>query len=154
MTDAELDQCRHDAALLHSIVSRQVQLKRVGHEWKGCCPFHADKTPSLTLYADGRFHCFGCGADGTAFDYVMRRDRVEFGRAVEIVAAERGFTTSKPQRNGNGARAHHPAPWHPIWPPPQDAAPPTDRQLACDALFEYCDAQDRLLHYVRRIEAR
>jgi hypothetical protein len=148
MTDAELDQCRHDAALLRSIVSRQVQLKRVGRELKGCCPFHPDNTPSFVVYDDGRFHCFGCGADGTAFDYVMRRDRVEFPRAVEIVAAERGFPP-KPKSNGPGGPL-----WQPVMPVPGDVPPPTDRQLACDALHEYFDAEDRLLHYVRRIEAK
>ena len=152
MTDAELDLCRHDAALLRSIVSQQVQLKRAGRDFKGCCPFHPDETPSFVVYDDGRFHCFGCGADGTAFDYIMRRDRVGFPRAVEIVAVERGFTTSKPKTNGHDG--HGGLLWQPITPVPSDAPPPTDRQLACDALYEYFDAEDRLLHYVRRIEAR
>jgi RecA-family ATPase len=150
MTDAELDQCRHDAALLRSVVSQRVQLKRAGRDFKGCCPFHEDKTPSFTVYDDGRFHCFGCGVDGTVFDYIMLRDRVEFGRAVEIVAAERGISTAK--TNGDGG--HHGTLWQAIMPAPSDAPPPTDQQLACDALHDYRNVNDLLLHYVRRHEAR
>jgi len=150
MTDAELDQCRHDAALLHGIIARQVALKRESNHWKGRCPFHDDGDPSFAVYDNG-FHCFACGAKGSVFDYVMRRDRVEFHRAVEIIAAERGFSSAKQRTNGQGG---HSTMWQPIVPVPQDAPPPTDRQLACDALHEYFDPEDRLLHYVRRIEAR
>ena len=100
MTDAELDQCRHDGALLRSIVADQVKLKREGREWKGLCPFHDETTPSFTVYEDGHFHCFGCGAHGTSFDYVMKRDGVEFPEAAKRVAAEIGATPSraKPER--------------------------------------------------------
>lgn len=58
---------------LHAIAGAQVQLHRSGNEWKGCCPFHADRSPSFTIFADGeRFYCFGCGASGDVLDYVMR----------------------------------------------------------------------------------
>lgn len=58
---------------LPSIVAATVKLQRAGNEWKGCCPFHSDRTPSFTIFADGeRFHCFGCGAQGDVLDYVMR----------------------------------------------------------------------------------
>lgn len=57
---------------LQAIAGAQVQLHRSGNEWKGCCPFHADRSPSFTIFADGeRFHCFGCGASGDVLDYVM-----------------------------------------------------------------------------------
>ena len=106
MTDAELDQCRHDGALLRSIVADQVTLKKEGREWKGLCPFHNETTPSFTVYEDGHFHCFGCGAHGTSFDYVMKRDGVEFPEAAKRVAAEIGAAPSrakpKPPANGNG----------------------------------------------------
>ena len=132
MTDAELDQCRHDSALLHGIIARQVALRREGDHWKGCCPFHDDRDPSFAVYVNG-FHCFACGAKGSVFDYVMRRDRVEFHRAVEIIAAERGFSSAKQRTNGQGG---HSTMWQPIVPVPQDAPPPTDRQLGaqCDAV--------------------
>lgn len=58
---------------LPDIAGAQVRLHRSGNEWKGCCPFHADRSPSFTIFADGdRFYCFGCGASGDVLDYVMR----------------------------------------------------------------------------------
>ena len=58
---------------LASVAAAQVRLQRAGNEWKGCCPFHADCSPSFTIFADGeRFHCFGCGASGDVLDYVAR----------------------------------------------------------------------------------
>lgn len=57
---------------LQAVAGAQVRLHRSGNEWKGCCPFHADRSPSFTIFADGeRFHCFGCGASGDVLDYVM-----------------------------------------------------------------------------------
>ncbi|MBD3747670.1 MAG: virulence-associated protein E, partial [Sphingopyxis terrae] len=50
-------------------VDPEVKLIRAGNELKGCCPFHADRSPSFTIFAGGeRFHCFGCGAHGNAID--------------------------------------------------------------------------------------
>lgn len=58
---------------LQAIAGAQVRLHRSGNEWKGCCPFHADRSPSFTIFADGeRFHCFGCGTSGDVLDYIMR----------------------------------------------------------------------------------
>jgi hypothetical protein len=155
MTDAELDQCRHNGALLHSIVSQRVKLQREGmNHWKGCCPFHDDSDPSFAVYADGRFHCFGCDADGTVFDFVMLRDRVAFPRAVEIVAAECGVRTTEPETKETNGNGHAGVIWTPIVPVPRDAPPPSDRQLECGMLHEYYGPEDNLLGYVRRYEAR
>ena len=111
--------------------------------------------PSFTVYEDGHFHCYGCGAHGTSFDYVMKRDGVEFPEAAKRVAAEIGAAPSraKPEQpaNGNAARG---AIWLPIVPPPADAPLPTADQLRCDTLHEYRDANDRVLCYVRRVEAK
>ena len=154
MTDAELDQCRHDGALLRSIVADQVKLTREGREWKGLCPFHNETIPSFTVYEDGHFYCYGCGAHGTSFDYVMKRDGVEFPEAAKRVAAEIGAAPSraKPEQPANGT--HTGAIWQPIVPPPADAPLPTADQLRCDTLHEYRDANDRVLCYVRRVEAK
>ncbi len=58
---------------LPAIAGAVVRLHRAGGEWKGCCPFHADRSPSFTIFAGGdRFHCFGCGASGDVLDYVAR----------------------------------------------------------------------------------
>jgi DNA primase len=58
---------------LPAIVGAQLKLKRAGNEWKGCCPFHADRSASFTIFKGGhRFYCFGCGASGDVLDYVSR----------------------------------------------------------------------------------
>ena len=63
-----------------------VKLSRTGHEWKGCCPFHPDKSPSLTIYADDRrFQCFGCGAQGDVIDFVMRAYNVKTREAIGML---------------------------------------------------------------------
>lgn len=69
-------------------VARQagVKLVRTGREWKGCCPFHPDRTPSFTIYADDRrFQCFGCGAEGDVLDFVQRAYGVKLLGAVEML---------------------------------------------------------------------
>jgi hypothetical protein len=139
-----------------SIVADEVKLKREGREWKGLCPFHNETAPSFTVYEDGHFHCFGCGAHGTSFDYVMKRDVVEFPEAAKRVAAEIGATPSraKPEPPANGNGVHTGAIWQPIVPPPADAPIPTADQLRCDTLHEYRDADDHVLCYVRRVEAK
>jgi hypothetical protein len=151
MTDAEVEQCRRDSAFLRSIVADQVDLKREGKRWKGLCPFHDDSTPSFFVFEDGGFKCFGCGASGTVFDFIMLRDRVDFRRAAEIIAAERGLRSPKPKpANGNGG--DHDEVWFPGKPPPGDK--PDQRKLVCDMLHEYYDASDQLICYVRRFEER
>jgi hypothetical protein len=152
---AELDRLRNDGALLRSIVSSKVALKRAGREWKGLCPFHNENTPSFTVFDDGHYHCYGCGAHGTSFDFIMKAEGVDFREACRRLEAEAGIATT-PMRKANGMHkgdAHKDDVWKPMVPPPSDAPRPTDQQLACDMLHEYRDAGDRLLLYVRRHEA-
>lgn len=80
---------------LAPLVARRVKLARSGREWKGCCPFHNEKTPSFYVYDDG-FHCFGCGAHGDAIGFVMRMDGADFREAVERLAGEAGLEVPKP----------------------------------------------------------
>lgn len=71
---------------LPSIVGVAVKLHRTGAEWKGCCPFHADRSPSFTIYDHGcRWHCFGCGASGDVLDYVQRLHGVGLIEAAEML---------------------------------------------------------------------
>ena len=66
-----------------SVVSEHVVLRKVGRSHKGLCPFHKEKSPSFTVRADPPvFHCFGCGAGGDAFRFVMETDRLPFIEAV------------------------------------------------------------------------
>ena len=80
---------------MHALVSRKIRLAKSGRQWKGCCPFHGEKTPSFYVYDDG-FHCFGCGAHGDAITFVMRSDGASFIEAVERLSAEAGLEVPKP----------------------------------------------------------
>jgi DNA primase len=76
------------------LVGRRVKLSRSGRQWKGCCPFHNEKTASFTVY-DDHFHCYGCGANGDAIAFVMRAEGATFPEAVERLAGEAGLDVPK-----------------------------------------------------------
>lgn len=80
---------------LGAVVGRRVKLARSGRNWKGCCPFHNEKTPSFYVYDNG-FHCFGCGASGDAISFVMQTQGLGFMEAVEQLAGEAGMDVPKP----------------------------------------------------------
>ncbi|PIE82675.1 MAG: DNA primase [Candidatus Contendobacter odensis] len=72
---------------LIEIVDARVPLRRAGHEFVACCPFHAEKTPSFTVSPRKQFyHCFGCGAHGNAIGFLMAFERLDFLDAVEDLA--------------------------------------------------------------------
>jgi DNA primase len=73
------------------VVGKRVQLKKAGREFKACCPFHGEKTPSFTVSpAKGFYHCFGCGAHGTAIGFLMEFEHMSFVEAIESLAASMG----------------------------------------------------------------
>jgi DNA primase len=73
------------------VIGRRVQLKKAGREFKACCPFHDEKTPSFTVSpSKGFYHCFGCGAHGTPIDFLMEFDHMSFPEAVETLANSMG----------------------------------------------------------------
>jgi len=80
---------------LSALIGRKTRLAKSGRNWKGCCPFHGEKTPSFYVY-DDHFHCFGCGAHGDAVTFVMRAEGASFPEAVERLAAEAGMDVPKP----------------------------------------------------------
>jgi DNA primase len=80
---------------LPALIGRRVKLEKAGRQWKGCCPFHNEKSPSFYIY-DEHFHCFGCGAHGDAFAFVMRAEGGGFMEAVERLAGEAGLEVPKP----------------------------------------------------------
>jgi len=85
-----LDEIRSRADILE-IVGQVVKLKRAGENWKGLCPFHTEKTPSFTVNPKRNiYHCFGCGAGGDAFSFLMRQERVAFPEAVRTLAERAG----------------------------------------------------------------
>ncbi|MDX1481782.1 MAG: DNA primase, partial [Woeseiaceae bacterium] len=74
------------------VVGRRVQLKKAGREFKANCPFHDEKTPSFTVSPlKGFYHCFGCGAHGTAIGFLMEYDHLNFVEAVETLAQMLGI---------------------------------------------------------------
>ncbi|MGK7297246.1 MAG: DNA primase [Candidatus Wenzhouxiangella sp. M2_3B_020] len=74
------------------VVGQRVPLKPAGHEFKACCPFHDEKTPSFYVSPQKQFyHCFGCGAHGTAIGFVMQYDGLEFPAAIEELAGQVGM---------------------------------------------------------------
>jgi DNA primase len=75
---------------LAALIGRRTKLTRAGRDWKGCCPFHNEKSPSFSVYAD-HYHCFGCGAHGDAIGFVMQTQNAGFMEAVESLAAEAGL---------------------------------------------------------------
>jgi RecA-family ATPase len=166
-----LDEVRRRTPL-KALVASRVKLQRSGKQWKGLCPLHKEKTPSFTVFADNRFRCFGCGAHGDVFDYVMKTQGGAFHETVLHLASQAGIPIPEGhQHNGrqhhrgdyerqpgskkpNGNGADHSELWQPIMPPPADAPKPTDKDLRCDDLHEYPDPNDKLLCFIRRFEAR
>ena len=77
---------------LSGLIGRRMKLIKKGREFSGLCPFHNEKSPSFTVSEEkGFFHCFGCGAHGDAFGFVMRVDGLSFPEAVERLAQEAGL---------------------------------------------------------------
>jgi len=86
------------------VIGSRVPLKRAGREYKACCPFHDEKSPSFTVSPDKQFyHCFGCGAHGTALGFIMEYDHASFVEAVEDLAARAGLEV--PREGGAAAPA-------------------------------------------------
>ncbi len=83
------------------IIGSRVPLKKAGREFKACCPFHDEKTPSFWVSPDKQFfHCFGCGAHGTALGFLMQYDQLPFPEAVEELAGRIGLEV--PHEGGAG----------------------------------------------------
>ncbi len=87
---------------LVEIIGSRVPLKRQGREYSARCPFHDERSPSFTVSPTKQFyHCFGCGAHGTAISFLMNYDRLEFLDAVEELAKRVGVEVPKDTRVRN-----------------------------------------------------
>lgn len=99
-TSLELEQIRARLDLVE-IVSQYVAVRPSGANHIACCPFHEDKTPSMTISREkGLFHCFGCGVGGDLFQFVMKIERLSFPEAVARLAAQAGVPLQARQRSG------------------------------------------------------
>jgi DNA primase len=102
-----LDEIRHRVGLA-DLIGRQTKLTKRGREYVGLCPFHKEKSPSFTVNEDkGFYHCFGCGAHGSAFDFVSNTEGVGFPEAVERLAGQVGLQvpTSSPEERERAERS-------------------------------------------------
>ena len=83
------------------VIGGFVRLKRRGANYLGLCPFHNEKTPSFTVVPDKQFyHCFGCGAHGTALGFLMDHDHLSFVEAVEEIAERVGLEVPREEQVG------------------------------------------------------
>src|SRR6201997_4710648 len=74
------------------VIDRHVALKKAGANFAACCPFHSEKTPSFTVSPTKQFyHCFGCGAHGTAIGFLMEFGGRPFPEAVDELARDAGL---------------------------------------------------------------
>ncbi len=89
-----------------AVIGRKTKLVRSGRQYRACCPFHGEKTPSFYVY-DDHFHCFGCGAHGDAISFVMQAEGRSFLEAIEGLASEAGLEVPRqaPADRGRAERA-------------------------------------------------
>jgi len=89
--DEVLESIRSRVSIV-DVVGRHVALRRAGKNWKGLCPFHGEKTPSFVVNEErGTYHCFGCGAGGSAFRFLMEIEGSSFPEAVRALATQAGI---------------------------------------------------------------
>ena len=97
--DSFIEEVRERTDLLE-LVGRHVNLKKSGVNWSGLCPFHNEKTPSFSVRPDkGFFKCFGCGAGGDAYEFLMKIKGFGFGDAIEELAALSGLPLPEVRRD-------------------------------------------------------
>src|SRR5215213_8791698 len=96
LSTAFLDELRA-RTVLSAVITPSVKLIRAGREWKACCPFHNEKTPSFTVNDDkGFYHCFGCGAHGDAIRFLTDHRGMPFMDAVKELASKAGLDVPAP----------------------------------------------------------
>lgn len=82
-----------DATDLVELVAEVTKVKRSGRSVMAVCPFHQEKTPSMSIdRARGLYHCFGCGKGGDLFQFVQETQALDFSDAVELLARRTGIT--------------------------------------------------------------
>src|SRR5438477_12528078 len=92
---------------LTRLVSRRVKLQRRGRLFWGLCPFHKEKSPSFKVENERRnYKCFGCGASGDAFRWLMETEGLTFPEAVERLAGEAGVRLPKSSPQEEARESH------------------------------------------------
>jgi DNA primase len=99
-SQGELDELRGRIDIVE-IIGAQVRLRKAGRNFVGLCPFHQEKTPSFSVNRErGFFYCFGCQVGGTAFDFLMKTEGLNFAEAVRSLAKRCGVSLHERERNG------------------------------------------------------
>ena len=93
-----IDQIASRADLVEIVLGYVPNLKQVGTRWKACCPFHQEKTPSFIVNPDSNtYHCFGCGAGGDVFKFIMAIENLTFPDSVQFLARKYNVLIPEPQ---------------------------------------------------------
>jgi DNA primase len=101
--DNAIEEVRSRADIVE-VIGAHVRLRRAGRNFVGLCPFHTEKTPSFSVSPErGFFHCFGCGAGGSVFNFVMRVEGLSFPEAVRSLARRYGVSIPEFTESGPGA---------------------------------------------------
>ena len=107
------------------VIDRRVPLKKAGQNYQACCPFHSEKTPSFTVSPTKQFyHCFGCGAHGTALGFLMEYEHMGFPDAVAALAQDVGLPVPE-----SAQQPDRPRPPPALWDALEQAAQFYKRQL-------------------------
>lgn len=141
-------------------IGKYVPLEKRGANFFGCCPFHGEKTPSFTVHESKQFyHCFGCGVNGDAIDFVMEYEGLDFREAVEHIVGKTvaGVATFVPRAIKPRAEPAK----RPIKVVPVDAPPPdfNGKRASMSGgnrskVWEYRNESGDLVGYVARFETR
>ena len=87
-----------------NVISGYVSLRKKGRTFEACCPFHHEKTPSFKVDRDKQlYHCFGCGAGGNVFTFIMEYENMSFPEAVQYLADKAGMTLPESNQSGQDA---------------------------------------------------
>lgn len=105
IVDEDIERIRSAVSIV-DLVQQHVQLRRVGRNWVGLCPFHGEKTPSFTVREEtGRYRCFGCDASGDIFTFAQEIEHLDFVGAVEYLANRAGIQISYTNSSQSAERA-------------------------------------------------
>src|SRR6266568_2178082 len=96
---AEIDRIQQEVSVERLVESAGIALKKTGKDWFGLCPFHADKTPSLSVTpAKNLWHCLGCKSGGGPIEWVVKMHGVSFRHAFELLNSDVALAAEKPVR--------------------------------------------------------